>query len=407
VNLFKRLSSLSLLVFACTQAEAATYYVATSGNDSAAGSQAQPWLTIQHAVSKAAAGDTVNVASGKYAEEVAIGSTGSAGAPITFNGTGQPVVAGDITISGSYIVFNGFTCSPPNYRPYQAVQVSGNHNLFEYCTVTNYGAAASDQATAIATDGSFNTIDHFKIINLNDIDAFHVWGHDITISNGEITQVNQVNYAQNHTDAFQSWDIGSNSYNVLIIGNYVHDATCQVGNTETDGSSALHDWTFANNIFVNIGNAFFCGIPNTSFYNNVFYNCGNGQGYAISLYTQTNYSSVGDKFANNVFMNNQQDINLNTTSASQLSLCTNNYFGTASNGYEGSNPVRGAANFVKPPTDFHLQSGSVLIGAGVTIASFNIDKDGIIRLSGAWCIGPYQSGSPMVPPAPAQLRINR
>ncbi len=384
---------------------AATYYVATTGVDSAAGSSSAPWKTVGHAVSAAKAGDTVNVASGKYTESLKIGSTGTAAAPITFVGTGQPVIAGSIDITGSYIVFNGFTCSPPSYTPYEAVDVEGSHILFEYCTVTNYGASASDQATAISTNGSFNVIDHFKIINLNDIDAFHIWGHDITISNGEVSQLNQVNYSQNHTDFIQSWGTGANSYNILIIGNYIHDSTCQAGNTETDGSALLHDWTFANNIYVNIGNAFFTGIPNTNFYNNLYYNVGNGQGYAISLYTQANYSSAGDRFANNVFLNNKQDINTNSTSPSAITV-TNNYFGTANNGYTGTNPVTGGAtNFVKAPTDFHIQAGSVLIGAGVSQTSFSTDKDGVTR-SGKWSIGPYEVASTAgAPAAVTGLRI--
>ena len=43
-------------------AEAATYYVATTGSDTAGGSSAAPWKSLQHAADRAAAGDTIIVA---------------------------------------------------------------------------------------------------------------------------------------------------------------------------------------------------------------------------------------------------------------------------------------------------------------------------------------------------------
>jgi len=47
-------------------AQAATYYVAPTGSDSAAGSQTAPWATIAKAQSMAAAGDTVYFRAGTY-----------------------------------------------------------------------------------------------------------------------------------------------------------------------------------------------------------------------------------------------------------------------------------------------------------------------------------------------------
>jgi parallel beta-helix repeat protein len=43
-----------------------TYYVSTSGDDAGAGSQADPWATLQHAVEAVAPGDTILVLSGTY-----------------------------------------------------------------------------------------------------------------------------------------------------------------------------------------------------------------------------------------------------------------------------------------------------------------------------------------------------
>ncbi|MBC8453594.1 hypothetical protein H8D64_00895, partial [PVC group bacterium] len=57
---------------------AGNYYVNTNGSDSANGSFAAPWLTIQHAVNNVSAGDTVYARSGLYSEQVTFSNSGSA-----------------------------------------------------------------------------------------------------------------------------------------------------------------------------------------------------------------------------------------------------------------------------------------------------------------------------------------
>jgi len=49
---------------------AATYYVSPNGNDSAAGTSASPWRTIQKAASTLQPGQTAIVAAGNYGERV-------------------------------------------------------------------------------------------------------------------------------------------------------------------------------------------------------------------------------------------------------------------------------------------------------------------------------------------------
>jgi len=63
-------------------ASAATYYVATNGNDLASGSSSAPWLTLQHAVETIAPGDTILVRSGSYAG-CRIRNSGTSSAPKT------------------------------------------------------------------------------------------------------------------------------------------------------------------------------------------------------------------------------------------------------------------------------------------------------------------------------------
>jgi hypothetical protein len=63
-------------------ASAATYYVATNGNDAFNGSSMAPWATLQHAVETIAPGDTILVRSGSYAG-CRIRNSGTIAAPKT------------------------------------------------------------------------------------------------------------------------------------------------------------------------------------------------------------------------------------------------------------------------------------------------------------------------------------
>ncbi len=63
----------ALILLVCVEnAQAATYYLSPSGNDSNAGSTSAPWQTIQHAVDTVAPGDTIILKSGTYAGYVGI-----------------------------------------------------------------------------------------------------------------------------------------------------------------------------------------------------------------------------------------------------------------------------------------------------------------------------------------------
>lgn len=405
----------------------ANTYVRPDGSDSIcngstdASSASKPncaYSSVRKAASIAAAGDIIIIHSGNYSETVTFSKSGSPAAPITFKGLGSPVIKGNVFIKGSYNIIDGLTVSPPSAGGYGAITLLGQHNLLSNCLVTNYGATADDQATAIIFDseGSYNAVVGCTIRDLDDIDAFHVFGHDHVLRNNYVTRLNQVNYSLNHTDFFQTWGwAGSSTYNILVEGNVVTNSTAQLGNTSNDGYTALHDITFRNNIFANIGAAFFTGVPNTKFYNNVFYNCGAAQGYAVSYYNQTGYNSAGTEFKNNVFLNNIADIN-NHSGVANVTI-SNNYFAGVNYSAKRDTPDMGT-NFINGgeakflnlnSLDFHIQPGSVLIGKGADLSSvFNSDKDGISR-SERWDIGPYHFNgglpNPPVLSAPKNLHL--
>ncbi len=85
-----------LLGVLAAPAGGATYHVAPDGDDAAAGtSAAVPLRTLSAAAAKVAAGDTVVIAPGRYAETVRITTSGTAEAPITLRkapGDGEVVL---------------------------------------------------------------------------------------------------------------------------------------------------------------------------------------------------------------------------------------------------------------------------------------------------------------------------
>jgi hypothetical protein len=113
------LATLTVLGAAGT-AEAAplrTLYVATTGNDSADGSSATPWLTLQRAANAARAGDLIVVRPGHYAG-FNLTTSGTTAAPIVFSAepgvvidTPNPVRPTEgINLEGaSWVVIEGFT----------------------------------------------------------------------------------------------------------------------------------------------------------------------------------------------------------------------------------------------------------------------------------------------------------
>jgi len=98
-QLFVRRACAAAILSAAGCASAATYYVAPSGSDAAAGTLAAPWATIAHAQAVAAPGDTVYFRGGAYVfhggvnacasmtdtvNAVALNKSGQAGKPIRY-----------------------------------------------------------------------------------------------------------------------------------------------------------------------------------------------------------------------------------------------------------------------------------------------------------------------------------
>jgi hypothetical protein len=107
MNAYRSLIALCIIML-CPMALANIYLVSTLGNDANPGSDSAPFRTIQRAADSASAGDTILVASGRYAEYVIVPRSGAIDAPITFQASGNVVLPG-FSISGTdYITIKGF-----------------------------------------------------------------------------------------------------------------------------------------------------------------------------------------------------------------------------------------------------------------------------------------------------------
>ena len=99
-----------VLALAATCAQATDYYVATNGNDSAAGTIGAPFATIQKAAnSMVSAGDTCYIRGGTYHEEVVSYRSGTAANPLTFTAYNNEVVTLDGTESLADLGSTGWT----------------------------------------------------------------------------------------------------------------------------------------------------------------------------------------------------------------------------------------------------------------------------------------------------------
>ncbi len=110
------LSIFITLLGASSLAQASTWHVATTGNDTNAGTEAAPFRTIQRASSAVAPGDTVKIQAGTYTGFV-VNARGTATAPIAFVGVGEVKIDGASTTDrdavhvegASYVTIEGLT----------------------------------------------------------------------------------------------------------------------------------------------------------------------------------------------------------------------------------------------------------------------------------------------------------
>ncbi len=408
---------------------AAVYYVATTGNDSNPGTQSQPWLTIQHAADTVVAGDTVIVESGDYNERVELPShkSGTADAKIVFKADPSRSVnmTGFVGDQNDYIVINGFniTYTGPAWHG-GGVWVDGDHweivnNYFHDVTTAAINPTTlldhSTDYLYIANNHMYKCNKGFVIRGNNciaenneaerlvrhsnygeDADYSRFFGSNNIIRNNYFHGTRMDEIGNSHVDGFQTFENnGYTAKNIIIEGNVVEGPVHEIAMlTGADGS---HDnIVFRNNIFTNSRSWGIdaCGITSLKIYNNVFAYI-NHSGIGFSAARSGSGNPCTGEVKNNIFFNvykeywahdgSIMDAEKNLLYKTDGTVDPNEY----PNDIINQNP-----DFVAPAAtngDFHLRPGSPAIDHGVTITSFNTDKDGNSRPQGSgYDIGAYE-----------------
>jgi hypothetical protein len=148
-----------------------TYYVSKNGSDSASGTLANPWRTIQHAENSISAGDTVYIRGGTYTETISINVKGTANNLITFLPySSENVIIDGANTSGSVITLNNADYIRFSHITVQNAQGSliylnndSSGNIIEYCLLRDYGRDQTDGGVVIARESNNNTIQYNTI----------------------------------------------------------------------------------------------------------------------------------------------------------------------------------------------------------------------------------------------------
>jgi hypothetical protein len=287
-----------------------TYYVSPSGNDSNLGTIGQPFLTIQHAIDEADAGDTIYVRSGSYGVAEFENKYGNPTNPITLAAyPGEEHLA--IIQGTSYSPQYGLRVTDSNYitvkdlaftGTQKAIGVEGSHHvIIEGNLVHDVGM----EAISYRKNSSNGIIRDNEIYNMGmETPQF---GEGIYIGNGSYPGAHSVTYPDTthhitisgneiyHTggQSAEGINIKGEADNILIENNVIHDLIVGTGGginfdaitvDPNDGSyyyakSVNREHIVRNNTIYNItrssafsdGNAIFTRGIGASIYNNVLY----------------------------------------------------------------------------------------------------------------------------------------
>lgn len=297
------------VVFAITAGvQAATYYVATNGNDLGQGTETQPFLTVKKGLSVAQPGDKVQLKPGIYPELVRTARAGTPGKPIIVDGGnaaqikqfifGHPhCVLQNTTVKGLtqtyagmiYFDHNAHFCVASN----NIVDVDSNLSIYGISwrppasVPFGNGEAASDSLvvsntvrgvvgiTLVSLLGDRNVVKGNRLLDSGNSDTFRLFGRSNIIS-GNVCSNNYVaEGVGNHPDFIQTFgDNGLGSWGHIIEKNLVIDYPgAQLTQLSGDMVPDIGNWLFRNNTFVRIAMQASCTVPQIRYYNNVFYKC--------------------------------------------------------------------------------------------------------------------------------------
>lgn len=399
-------------------AQAATYYVARTGNNSNPGTEKQPWKTVAHAVNIMVAGDTTFVRGGTYNEnEVRFRRSGKQALPIKllnypgespviscnpstpgtgpFNriillhGSGQNVAVGWITIEGFEITncWDGIKMHSANDITIQRNWIHGNQ---PGQGILGYGTRILINRNIINHNGNFDTCTSGSGTS-NDCNQ----DHGIYMNGANITITNNLIY-----DAL--------GYGIQINGTATNDAT----KCASSDHCLTRNWLIAHNTFAyqkyRSAIVVWSSVRTSVFENNICYE------NAVELTTSSPQCISFQSPNADTFINIQYNHSFASGSGGTAFLGSGATEGVHYT--QSSNIVNEVEpRFVNAPAtlptspNFALTERSPVIDKGIHLTVVTSSFDGMIRPQGlAYDIGAYEykSGGDTKPPTAPILRAN-
>lgn len=399
----KRLIFALLLCLIASTVEATTYYVSKTGKGTTC-SQAAPCLTIAAGLAKLAAGDTLEIATGIYAEFIdynqLVSGGGSWGTATTIKGaTGATVIlrpstggtAGDVVwvYGKNYIIFDNLTIDAQN-ATVMGVRVNDNAGTYpHHIRIQNSTVMNAHGNNCIGLGGS----DNQEIINV----TVHDCGANTYLHHGIYVQGRNNLVERSTVYNISGWGIqqyhegGSSDSDNIIRYNTVHNtgtATDSIAGGIVAGSGS-NNLVYGNVVynFTGYGIELYFNDTSPAAYNNTIYNGANftgGAGACIYIGGTTPIAK------NNLCLSNATNSITDTGSGSVKS---NNVFSTT------TTLLTDVAN-----GNFHIRNAfaTTLIDQGANLtAVFTADRDGTALPQGSgYDVGAYEY---VGPPAPQEL----
>jgi len=292
-----------------------SYYVAQNGNDSNDGSEASPWLTIQHGVNRLTPGDILNIKVGTYYEKIDIDVSGTPANIITIRNYQND----DVIISGAQSSNN----LPIIWTDNAYLRIEGLHLTDSQ---KNDAAGLTLQGTAHHIDVINNKVSKINFSsdpnaavtsNTNAVPMSALG--DAPANGGVPDSVHHINFIgneifDNRTGYSENLTMGGNVSHFLMEDNIVHDntnigidATGNYGESPVPAYDHVRYGTIKNNVLYNnyspyspAAGIYIDGGQNIVVENNLSYN----NGYGGEIGCEENGETTNVIFRNNVFHHN-------------------------------------------------------------------------------------------------------
>ncbi len=358
---------------------AATYYVATTGNDANPGTISQPFRTIQKAADVVHAGDTILVRSGTYQDNVQMQYSGTSGNPITLkNYPGEhpvldfglsdengPVRRLTLVAAEGYvhpigwIVIEGLEVT----RGYDGIKFYNAHDVIIRRNYIHNNAVQGilGNGIRVTIDGNIVSRNGLPILQQNPGDNKN---HGMYLSGTDFTITNNLVYS-------------NAAYGIQVAG-YPYDPARHASSEYAGAQNFL----ISNNIIAFNWNraGIVIWLPdaiNTAIQNNVLYE--NSVNYLEGIQgINFNQAGGGNIVRNNLFY----------SSSGKTAI----YDSAGGSSYTQTNSINADPLFANAQgLDFHLKPGSPAIDKGFSAGAPSTDYAGVSRPQGvAYDIGAYE-----------------